>query len=162
VIIPTLNAAGGLPTTLAPLIEGALLGLVKEVIVVDGGSQDATCAIAEAAGATVIESPRGRGRQLHAGAQAARAPFLLFLHADTALQPGWVAETAAFAAAPEGARGAAAFGFAFDDRTVPARLVAAWVDLRCAVFGLPYGDQGLVISRTVYDEIGGYRPIPLM
>jgi rSAM/selenodomain-associated transferase 2 len=162
IIIPTLNAAETLPATLAPLIDGALRGFVKEVIVVDGGSQDATCAIAEETGATIVESARGRGVQLRAGADAARAPALLFLHADTILSPGWIEESAAFLARPDARRRAAAFAFAFDDQSASARFVAAWVDLRCLLFALPYGDQGLLLSRALYDEIGGYRPLPLM
>lgn len=162
VVIPTYNAAATLPGALAPLVEGVLRGLVKEVLVVDGGSQDETIAVAEEAGAAIVRSARGRGVQLATGAAAARGGAYLFLHADTQLAPGWVDEVGGFLAGPRGRTSAAAFAFAFDDDSAGARAVAAWVDLRCAVFGLPYGDQGLLISRALYDDVGGYRPLPLM
>lgn len=162
VVVPTLNAARTLPGALAPLVEGVLRGLVKEVLVVDGGSEDDTVAVAEEAGATILRSARGRGVQLAAGAGAARGEAFLFLHADTQLSTGWVDEAGAFLAGPRGRTSAAAFAFAFDDDRPAARAVAAWVDVRCAVFGLPYGDQGLILSRSLYDAVGGYRPLPLM
>lgn len=164
VVIPTLNAAKGLPGTLTALVPAAADGLVKEVIVVDGGSQDETTAIADGAGAKVLSAPRGRGGQLAAGAAAARAPWLLFVHADTVLAEGWEAAAQAHLEQPdaEGAPRAAVFQFRLDDPNWRARIVefGAWV--RCAVLGLPYGDQGLLISRAHYDEIGGFRPFPLM
>src|SRR3954464_4852707 len=88
VVIPTLDAAATLPRTLAALAEGRRAGLVAEVIVADGGSRDDTPALARAAGATVVEAPRGRGLQLAAGAERARGAWLLFLHADTAPEAG--------------------------------------------------------------------------
>ncbi len=160
VIIPTLNAGATLVRTLAPLAPAAFEGLVKEVIVSDGGSVDSTLAIADEAGAVIVEGPKGRGAQLIAGAAKARAPWLLFLHADTALARGWDEEAAAFLAAGLGA--AASFAFAFDDDSAGARSVAFWVGLRCALLKLPYGDQGLLISRALYDALGGYKPLPLM
>src|SRR3954463_7358530 len=89
VVIPTLDAAATLPRTLAALDEGRRAGLVAEVIVADGGSRDDTPALARAAGATVARAPRGRGLQLAAGAERASGEWLLFLHADTAPEPGW-------------------------------------------------------------------------
>ncbi|MBU6373969.1 MAG: glycosyltransferase [Alphaproteobacteria bacterium] len=162
VVLPTLNAADRLPAALAPLVDGVLRGLVKEVIVVDGGSQDATIAIAEEAGATIVRSAPETSARLAAGAAAARGGAYLFLDPDTRLSPGWVDEAGGFLSGPQGRTRAAAFAFALDDDTAAARAVAAWVDLRCAVFGLPYGDQGLLISRALYDDIGGYRPLPRM
>ncbi len=88
VVIPTLNAARHLPATFLSIFDAAIDGFVREVIVSDGGSTDATLKIADAAGATVIAGERGRGLQLRAGAQAARGRWLLFLHADTALERG--------------------------------------------------------------------------
>ena len=94
VVIPTLDAAATLGATLASLAEGC----IGQVIVADGGSADGTCRVAEDAGALVLHAPRGRGPQLRAGAAAAWAPWLLFLHADTRLAPGWAAEAARFMA----------------------------------------------------------------
>src|SRR5882762_2154049 len=89
VVIPTLDAARSLPATLAALDPARSRGLVGEIIIADGGSVDGTVAIAEAAGVRVVRSSRGRGAQLAAGAAAARGEWLLFLHADTRLDPSW-------------------------------------------------------------------------
>jgi rSAM/selenodomain-associated transferase 2 len=162
VVIPTLNAEARLPAALAPLVEGAAEGLVREVVVSDGGSEDATRDIAEAAGCRVLVGPKGRGLQLQAGAQAARGAWLLFLHADTVLQRGWVEDARRFMEQPGSTQHAAAFTFAFDDVSRPARRAAFWVGVRCRVFKLPYGDQGLLISRALFDDVGGFKPLALM
>lgn len=162
VIIPTLDAAAHLRRALAPLGAGATHGLVKQVIVSDGGSQDETVAIAEAAGCDVIVGPRGRGKQMRAGAAAARAEWLLFLHADTALGPGWIAETERFIAQPGAHMHAGAFTLAFDDDTAAARRVVLWARRRARWLKLPYGDQGLLISRSFYEALGGHADLPLM
>ena len=167
VVIPTLNAEKSLTRTLAALVRPTVRGLVKDVVIVDGGSTDATRAIAEAAGARLIEAPRGRGTQLAAGAQAARGQWLLFLHADTVLQPGWDGEVETLLERLEkrGRKGldfAAVFRFALDDFSLWARMLETVVVWRCRLFGLPYGDQGLLVSRQRYDALGGYRPYPIM
>ncbi|MEO5375143.1 MAG: glycosyl transferase family 2, partial [Alphaproteobacteria bacterium] len=87
---------------------------------------------------------------------------LLFLHADTRLAPGWAAAAAAFMAEPANAARAAAFRFALDDEAPAARRLERLVAWRCRVLGLPYGDQGLLLSRAFQDELGGFRPLPLM
>jgi len=160
VIIPTLNAAGRLPPTFLSIFDAAMDGFVSEVIVSDGGSEDATLKIARDAGATVIVGERGRGQQLRAGAGAARKPWLLFLHADTALERGWAEEAEAFMKGGGGS--AAAFRFRLADSGFQPRLLESAVALRCRFFALPYGDQGLLISRKLYDAVGGFAPIPLM
>jgi rSAM/selenodomain-associated transferase 2 len=162
VIIPTLNAAAFLPACLSALAPGAVAGLVKEVIFADGGSTDATAAIAEDVGARFLSAAQGRGAQLVAGAAAARAPWLLFLHADTAPDGDWIVSVEAFLKRADPAQQAAYFRFAFDDPSFAARHAAFWVDVRCRVLALPYGDQGLLIGRGLYDALGGYRPLPLM
>ncbi len=165
VVIPTLNAESGLTCALAALVPATVQGLVREVVIADGGSGDATEEIADIAGATFIRAARGRGAQLAAGAQTARSDWLLFLHADTVLQPGWEQEVASFIERVEqGERplAAAAFSFALDDRGARPRFLEAMVALRCALLRFPYGDQGLLIPRELYASLGGYRPLPLM
>lgn len=167
VIIPTLNAEGSLPRVLTALVPAAVHGLVREVIVVDGGSTDATAEVVEAAGAKLVRAPKGRGNQLIAGAKAAKGNWLMFLHADTVLEHGWDAEVeklfehvaAGRFRSPEIA---AAFRFTLDDFSGAARFLERVVALRCALLKLPYGDQGLIVNRRLYDRIGGFRALPLM
>jgi rSAM/selenodomain-associated transferase 2 len=165
VIIPTLNAEATLAGTLSALVPAAVAGLVREVLVVDGGSRDRTAEIVEHAGASLVQSSLGRGHQLKTGAARARFPWLLFLHADTALASGWEPEVNTFMRAvdrQELPAAAAAFRFALNDRGVRPRVLERLVALRCATLRIPYGDQGLLIPKRLYEEIGGYRPIALM
>ncbi|HEY0524800.1 MAG TPA: TIGR04283 family arsenosugar biosynthesis glycosyltransferase [Stellaceae bacterium] len=158
IVIPTLNAAAGLGATLAALAEAR----DAEIVVADGGSRDGTSALAEAAGARVVAASRGRGLQLAAGAAAARGDWLLFLHADTVLPPGWADAVATFVNDPANARRAGYFAFRLDDDDPRARRLERAVAWRCRRLALPYGDQGLLIGRTLYDAVGGFRPLPLM
>lgn len=165
VIIPTFNAETDLPRTLAALVPAAIDGIVREVIIADGGSSDATSRIAEATGAHFIAADKGRGQQMAAGAASAKGPWLLFLHADTVLQDGWEREALSLMRAVEQrARPdtAAVFRYALDDRGLWPALLSAIVRMRSAIFGLPYGDQGLLISKRLYNGIGGFKPMALM
>ena len=165
IVIPTLNAENSLAATLTALVPGVVEGIVREVIIVDGGSQDRTLRIADAAGATLISAQKGRGRQLIAGAEAAKGNWLMFLHADTVLETGWELEVAALMERIESGQreeAAAAFRFALDDLGFLPRVIEAGVALRCTLFRLPFGDQALVIPRRLYDRVGGYRPLELM
>ena len=162
VVIPTLNAEAGLTKTLAGLVPATVQCLIREVIIVDGGSRDGTADIADVAGAHFIRAERGRGTQLAAGAEAARSDWLLFLHADTILEPGWEQEAQAFVErvdAGERPMAAAAFRFALDDYGLKPRLLETMVGMRCALFRFPYGDQGLLVPRSLYRTVGGFRPI---
>src|ERR1700735_5671904 len=96
VVIPTLDSERQLPRCFDSLITAAVRGVVREVIVVDGGSSDATLEIADAAGAHIVETKRGRGYQMAAGAETARGDWILFLHPETALEPGWEVEVESF------------------------------------------------------------------
>ncbi len=154
IVIPALNAAATLGGCLKAL-DGA-----EDIIVVDGGSMDDTAEVARGAGATVIAAPRGRGLQLRAGAAAASGAWLLFLHADTRLGANWRAAVEHHIGTEPGK--AACFRFALDDPAWQARLVELGVALRVRGLGLPYGDQGLLISRKLYAEVGGFRVMPLL
>jgi len=158
-VIPALNAAETLAPAVAALNAAAI---VKEVIVVDGGSSDETICVSRAAGARVIGAPRGRGSQLAAGAAAASADWLLFLHADCRLQYGWEQAVGNFISAPDAQSRAGYFDFALDDPAPAARRLERIVAWRCRVLALPYGDQGLLIARCLYDGIGGFALLPLM
>jgi rSAM/selenodomain-associated transferase 2 len=165
VVIPTFNAERTLAPTLASLVPAVVDGLVQEAIIADGGSTDETISIAEAAGTRLVEADRGRGSQLEAGASLARADWLLFLHADTVLEHGWKEEAEAFMERIENGRrapAAAAFRFTLDDDGFMPRIVEGFVRLRCLLLKLPYGDQGLLIPRALYNRLGGFRPLPLM
>jgi rSAM/selenodomain-associated transferase 2 len=150
IIIPTLNAAASLPATLAALGQG------PEVIVVDGGSTDATVALANAFGARILTAPRGRGTQIAAGIAVASHPWLLLLHADTILSPAWRA------AAHRTPTRAGYFRFVLDSGDPRARRLERMVAWRSRVLGLPYGDQGLLIHRDLLRAVGGMKPLPLM
>jgi len=160
VVVPTLNAAARLGPCLGALTEGLMAGLIAEVILADGGSDDAIGHVAEETGARLVAAPRGRGTQLAAGCRAARAPWLMVIHADSVLQPGWADAVAAHIADRPDRAGH--FRLAFDSGAFMARVTAGWANLRARLFRLPYGDQGLVIPRALYDAVGGYPPIPLM
>jgi rSAM/selenodomain-associated transferase 2 len=153
VVIPTLNAAHCLPASLRS-VTGA-----DEVIVADGGSTDDTQHIATQAGVRVVAAERGRGMQLARGIGAARGEWLLLLHADTRLGDNWQAVAAAAMADPSRA---GYFRFALDSDDPHARRLEYWVAWRCQKLGLPYGDQGLLIARSLLECCGGIRSLPLM
>lgn len=160
IIIPTLNATGTLPAVLAALFEGLEAGLVREVIISDGGSGDDIKALASEVGARFVTGEAGRGGQLRRGADLAGGGWLLFLHADTTLAPGWAAAVLGYLRQHPGR--AACFRLGFRADGLAPRIVAGWANLRTRMFGLPYGDQGLLVPRALYDDAGGYPDIPLM
>ena len=157
VIVPTLDEERPIARLLGDLRE---LEVPHEVIVVDGGSSDDTVAVAERYGARVLCSRRCRGAQLAAGAREATAPLLCFLHADVRLHAAARRELAELARSHPA--GAFAFRFRIDARGWRYRFIEFGAQLRMRLFALPYGDQGLIVSRTDYDTAGGYPDLPLM
>jgi rSAM/selenodomain-associated transferase 2 len=159
VVIPVLDEAPRLPLLLADLAL-APPGLVGEIWVVDGGSTDGSARLARLAGAGVLHRPAGRGLQLRAGIDASQGSWLLLLHADARLPVDWpVAVRQAMAAPVEAAW---AFPLAIDAAGPVLRLVAWLSTRRSRWFGLPYGDQGLLLSRALHGRSGGLAPLPLM
>jgi rSAM/selenodomain-associated transferase 2 len=153
VIIPALNEERHVATAIR-----SARGEAGEVIVVDGGSQDRTAVLAREEGAEVLSSAPGRGIQLDLGARRARGPWLVFLHADTWLEPGWSLVLRGLDAHVPGG----AFRFAVDSPRWGYRLIEAGVALRCRLFHLPYGDQAIFVRQGAYLEAGGFAPFPLM
>lgn len=165
IIIPTLNAERSLIPVLTALVPGAADGLVREVIVSDGGSSDETRLIADEVGCNIVTGARGRGPQLARGADAAKSDWLLFLHADTILSEGWQREVGSFIEREylrEGGARAAAFQFRLDESGWRPWILERMVALRCLVLALPYGDQGLLIPRNLYRKVGCYGDMELM
>jgi rSAM/selenodomain-associated transferase 2 len=168
VVVPVLNEAQRLPALLAQLQQAS--ELVGEVLVVDGGSDDASRSIAALAGAQLLRQSGGRGRQLAAGVAAARGCWLLLLHGDCSLPRGW--ELALSRAIQQGrtsnrkptGEGAQAYYFelAIGGRQPGLRLVELAVALRSRWWQRPYGDQGLLLPAALLAAAGGVKPIPLM
>jgi glycosyltransferase involved in cell wall biosynthesis len=160
VVVPTTNSERLLPRCFDSLITAAVRGVVREVIVSDAGSTDATLVIADAAGAHLVLSRNNRGAQMAAAVASAKSDWLLFLHPETALEPGWEVEAESFIsqAVLERPR-AAVFRFALEDFGGEARRAEAKANLRTALFALPYGDQGLLIPKRLYLKLGGYRAL---
>lgn len=141
-------------------MPGLSAGLIREVILVDGGSEDATPFIAQETGCQLVTCAPGRAAQLRAGADKARGDWFLFLHADTVLSRDWPERAEAHLR--ERPHKAATFTLAYRSDASAARWLAARANRRTRWFGLPYGDQGLLISRKLYEEVGGYPDLPLM
>lgn len=159
VVIPVRNEAARLPLLLADL-AAAPASLVREVWVVDGGSDDGSARLAELAGARLLASAAGRGAQLCRGVAVCDGPWLLLLHADARLPPDWPA--AIQRAIRCGSGTAWAFPLAIEAAGPVLRLVAALSTQRSRWLSLPYGDQGLLLSRALYERSGGMAPLPLM
>jgi glycosyltransferase involved in cell wall biosynthesis len=155
-VIPTLNAGRLLLPTFQSLFDAAMDGLVSEVIVSDCGSTDATLAIADAAGAAVIEA--GRGQQLLAGALAAKKPWLLFLEPGHAIEKGWEDEIKSFIA--KGESRAAAFRMRWRSSGTGPRLREALAALRFRFSGRPHRGQALLIPAKLLGSAGGFASTP--
>ena len=156
-MIPTLNEAGRLAALIEALRREPELA---EIVVVDGGSTDGTPALADSLGVRRIRTERGRGRQLRAGADAARGEILLFLHADSSFPSGGLRALCAVLDRDPRVPGGN-FRVVFDGDSRFARgLTLAYPWLRYVT--LYYGDSGIFVRRSVYEAIGGIKPIPIM
>ena len=158
VIIPTLNEAGCIQSTLEPLQPLRSRG--HEIILVDGGSSDATCALGQPLVDRVLQSSPGRAQQLRAGATAARGHVLWFLHADSHIPPH--ADSMILDALDRADADWGRFDITFAD-THPLLKCVAWsMNHRSRLTGIATGDQGIFVRRSLYDRVGGLPLIPLM
>ncbi len=155
IIIPTLNEATEIGRTLDALQK---LAASFEIIVADGGSTDETCELAKSREVTVIRTERGRGIQLHAGALAATGSVLWFLHADSI--PPTDALRLIHEALSDGNVVGGNFALRFDGDSRAAAFMNLFYD-KIRHLGLLYGDSGVFVRRDVYQQIGGFKPLPL-
>jgi rSAM/selenodomain-associated transferase 2 len=158
IIVPMLNEAPALPDLLEHLRPLRRSGV--EVILVDGGSEDGSAAIANRAGFEVVHAERGRARQLNAGAAAASGDVLLFLHADTRLPDGAI--QLIDTALADGRHVWGRFDVAFDLRSLTMDATAFGMNLRSRLSGIATGDQALFMTRAAFDGVGGFPDQPLM
>lgn len=158
IVIPVLNEAETLPARLGQLTELRARGV--ELVVVDGGSTDATMEILRSAGITAIESPRGRSRQMMAGAACTVADVLLFLHADTLLPPD--SDTIVRAALADGRHVWGRFDVHIMGRPHMLRVVAFMMNLRSRLTGIATGDQAIFVTRQAFEAVGGFPDQALM
>ncbi|MGI8467122.1 MAG: TIGR04283 family arsenosugar biosynthesis glycosyltransferase [Pyrinomonadaceae bacterium] len=155
IIIPTLNEEFSLRQTLDSL---KVFGENIEIIVVDGGSDDATVSIAQNYNVKILRVPRGRGIQLQAGGNAASGEILWFLHADTIPAPDCVRQMKNALENPNAVGGN--FTIRFDGERLAAKFLT-WLYPNLRKLGLIYGDSAIFVRRDVYEKIGGFQPFPI-
>ena len=156
VIVPVLDELAELPALGGELARWQRAG--AEVIVVDGGSTDGTRDALAKLDVRVVDAPRGRARQMNAGARATSAPILLFLHADTRLPDGALD---AIAAAIDGGAGGGCFRVRIDSRDRRLALAAAIINMRSRLIASATGDQAIFVRRDLFERLGGYRELAL-
>lgn len=161
-MIPTLDSEREIVPTLSALVSGAAAGIVRDVVLADGGSSDETEAVADAAGCIFIKSGADLGVRLRMGAQAAqRGDWLLFLDPGGMLEEGWTREVRKFldtiARAGDADRRAATFRLAYEGFGVKPRLAEAAASARLALTGRPRAEHGLLISKLLYQKLGGHQ-----
>lgn len=162
VIVPALNEAACIEGALDALASHAERGI--EIIVVDGGSRDATVALAQAKGATVVTSGAGRARQQNAGAAAARGDILLFLHVDTELPATAFNDVRQALAMPAATWGRFDVVLRADPAPGPAllRVIAGMMNLRSRLTGIATGDQAIFVRASAFARVGSFPEIALM
>ena len=158
IIIPTINEANNLPLLLSDL---SIIQKVGEIIIVDCGSEDKTIDVANIYGAKVYKSKeRNRGLQLNIGAKNSKGEWLIFLHADTRLTPDWFTKIKSVLKRDNNF--IYYFKFKINDRKILYRILEIFVNLRSQFLKQPYGDQGLIIHRSIYLKNNGFRKISIM
>lgn len=155
IVVPVLDEAEGVEACLRALRPFREQG--ADVVVVDGGSRDATRALAAPLADRVIEAPRGRASQMNAGAAACRGDIVVFLHADTLLPPDALAQVRAL-----GPRAWGRFDVAISGGDARLAIVAAFMNLRSRLTGIATGDQAIFVRRAAFERVGGYPAIALM
>lgn len=158
IIVPTLDEAAGIAATLAALQPLRARG--HEVVVVDGGSRDATVECATPLADRVIAAPRGRANQMNAGAALTRGEVLLFLHADTRLPPD--ADALVLNGLARGAYAWGRFDVRIDGRHALLGVVARTMNLRSRLSGIATGDQAIFVRREAFTAVGGFPALALM
>ena len=156
IIIPVLNEAAALPKTLTSIQKGSNI----EIIVVDGGSEDETVAIAQSYGITALSSPPGRATQMNNGAAVATGDILLFLHADTRLPNNF--DTSVRQSLQIQNTIAGAFELKIDIDMPSLRLIEKMVNWRSRYLQMPYGDQAIFLKASIFHEIGCFPEMPIM
>jgi rSAM/selenodomain-associated transferase 2 len=148
----------------SPVIAGTLDALRRrapkaEIIVVDGGSTDASVAIVQSLRAVLISAPRGRARQMNAGARASHGDALVFVHADTIVPRTFAADIASALSDPAVVGGR--FDVKLDDRALPYRIIGAMISIRSRISRTGTGDQAIFVRRDVFDRLGGFPELEL-
>ena len=158
IIIPTINEANNLPLLLSDL---SIIQKEGEILIIDSGSEDKTIDVASIYGAKVFKSKeRNRGLQLDIGAKKSNGEWLIFLHADTRLTHDWVGEIKSILKGNKNY--IYFFKFKINHKKIIYRVLEILVNFRSQYFKQPYGDQGLIMHRSIYLKNNGFRKIPLM
>ena len=155
VVIPTLNSSKTLEDTLSNISK-----LVQNIIIVDANSNDKTIKIGKKYNSKIILSIPNRGQQLHVGAMKCTTDWILFLHSDSILSKNAHKEIKRFISFKSNKAGY--FKLKFSDKNTYALIIEKIVYLRNVILKLPYGDQGLLISKSLYQNVGGFKPLPIM
>ena len=158
IIIPTVNEANNLPLLLSDL---SIIQKELEILIIDCGSEDKTIDVANIYGAKVYKSKeRNRGLQLDMGAKESKGEWLMFLHADSRLTHDWFTKIKSILKGDKNY--IYYFKFKINDKKIIFRVLEILVNFRSKYFRQPYGDQGLIIHRSIYLKNNGFRKIPLM
>jgi rSAM/selenodomain-associated transferase 2 len=158
IVIPILDEAPIVPRMLRHLATLRERGV--EIVIVDGGSADASADLVRAAGLPLLAAPRGRARQMNTGAAAANGDGLLFLHADTQLPP--LGDELANAALADGERVWGRFDVRIEGRSLALRVIAWLMNLRSRLTGIATGDQAIFVTRVAFERVGGFPNQALM